>query len=309
MRQKLVYFLITLFAISLLTVSYFSYRKSDTYNLKQAQKIIKENAFKSSSVNWEHEFLVSERILEAENDETAFHNSLNHLLKSLKDNHSGIIADKKTHHSKSKKFTDFYIENGTPVVVINNWSGTDIKTAQMEIKNNVTKAVTNSKCGLIIDISKNYGGNVWPMANGISALISEGVIGSFVDSSGKVQEIINSKGAIYLNNMSSQFKEDNAYVMYDKKVAVITGRRTASSGEILSVFMRGQPNVKFFGEATMGVPTSNRVYKLPNHVRFALTTAVTRDRANNIYSKSISPDVETNEPIKLAQEWMNTNCR
>lgn len=307
-RQKLAFVLITLIVVTLIASFYMLYRKSDTYNLKKAQSIIKENAFNSNSVNWEYEFLVSERILEATNDENSFHNSLNHLLKSLKDNHSRVLVDKKNHNSKSKKLTDFYIENGTPVVVVNNWSGTDIKAAQMEIKKNVTKAVTSSKCGIIIDISKNYGGNVWPMANGISALISEGVVGSFVNSNGKIQEIINSKGAITIKGMRSLFNEDISYVMYDKKVAVITGRRTASSGEILSVFMRGQPNVKFFGEATMGVPTSNSIYKLPNNVRFALTTAVTRDRDNNIYSKSISPDVITKEPIKLSVEWINQNC-
>lgn len=308
-RQKVIYILVTLLIISLAASFYFLYQKSDRYNLKYAQTVIKENAFNSSNVDWEKEFLISESILTSEKHENSFHNSLSHLLKSLKDNHSRVISDKKTHKSNVKSFTDYYSKNETPVVVINNWSGTDVEGAYLKIKENITKAVTSSKCGIIVDISKNYGGNVWPMANGISALISEGVIGSFVDSNGKVQEITNSKGVIKIRGMYSPFREDHSHVMYDKKVAVVSGRRTASSGEILSIFMRGQPNVKFFGEPTMGVPTSNRVFKLPNNVRFALTTAVTRDRNNVIYSKSISPDVVTKEPIKLSLEWINESCQ
>lgn len=309
MRQKAIYTVVTLIIISLAASFYFIYRKSDNYNLKRAQTIIKENAFYSSRVDWEKEFFISKNILMSDDTENSFHNSLSHLLKALKDNHSKVISQKNMHKSDANSFTDYYTQNNIPVVVINNWSGKDQLSADSKIKENVNKAVTSSQCGIVIDISKNYGGNVWPMANGISTLISEGVIGSFVDSTGKVVEIINSKGVIKIKGMFTPFKEQHGYVVYNKKVAVVTGRHTASSGEILSILMRGQPNVKFFGEPTMGVPTSNRVFTLPNNVRFALTTAVTRDRNNVIYSKSISPDVVTKEPIRLALEWINEDCQ
>lgn len=308
MRRRTMYSLITLIIISLAVSFYLIYRQSDHYNLKHAQTIIKEHALYSNQVDWEKEFFISETILTSDDEEDAFRNSLSHLLKALKDNHSNVIADKNMRKSGSQSFTDYYSQDAIPVVVINNWNGQGQLSASAKIKENVNKAVAAGQCGIVIDISKNYGGNVWPMANGISSLISEGLIGSFVNSKGKVAEITNTNGVIKSKGMQTLFKEQQGHVIYDKKIAVVTGRRTASSGEILSIFMRGQPNIKFFGEPTMGVPTSNRVFTLPNKVKFALTTAVTRDRHNRVYSTSISPDVVTKQPIRLAAEWINQNC-
>lgn len=45
-------------------------------------------------------------------------------------------------------------------------------------------------------------------------------------------------------------------------VAVLTGSRTASSGEVVAIAFRGRPRTRSFGEPTVELSTANRTFLL-----------------------------------------------
>ena len=58
------------------------------------------------------------------------------------------------------------LQPGRPArLVINAWSGgsEDVVNATQVVRSELNKALSGSKCGLVIDVSANHGGNMWPM--------------------------------------------------------------------------------------------------------------------------------------------------
>jgi carboxyl-terminal processing protease len=71
---------------------------------------------------------------------------------------------------------------------------------------------------------------------------------------------------------------------------VITGPRTVSSGEAVTVAFRGRPRTRSFGQPTGGLSTSNSGFQLPDGATLLLTTAVFADRNGQRYGAAIEPD-------------------
>ncbi|MFJ8555082.1 S41 family peptidase [Streptomyces sp. NPDC093676] len=97
--------------------------------------------------------------------------------------------------------------------------------------------------------------------------------------------------------------------------AVLTGKRTASSGEAVVVAFRGRPQTRFFGEQTSGVPTGNEMYRLSDGAMLVLTEVKDADRTGRAYDAPIPPDVEIvkdprpvarnqDEVLQAAQSWL-----
>jgi C-terminal processing protease CtpA/Prc len=71
---------------------------------------------------------------------------------------------------------------------------------------------------------------------------------------------------------------------------VLTGPRTASSGEFVTIAFRGRPRTRSFGLPTAGLSTSNSTFPLPDGSMILLTTAVGADRTGTRYGTEIEPD-------------------
>jgi carboxyl-terminal processing protease len=167
--------------------------------------------------------------------------------------------------------------------------------------------------GWILDLRENTGGNCWPMLAGIGPLLGEGINGYFQTEA--------DSAAWFYKNGSSGIGEAALVTVQRKpyelkkknpRVAVLTGPRTGSSGEVVTVAFRKRPNTKSFGTATAGLSTGNQNYLLPGGSFVFLCTSVYADREGEPYGKVIIPDIVV-EPagkegadlvLKAAMDWL-----
>jgi hypothetical protein len=149
----------------------------------------------------------------------------------------------------------------------------------------------------VIDLRANTGGNCWPMLAGLGPLLGEGVCGYFVFPDGKRPWVYRNGAA--MNNASVIAKTTNeGYRLQTpvKKIAVLIGPKTSSSGEIVALAFKGKDNVSFFGEPSAGFTTANTTYKLFDRSLLVLSVCKEADRHGNICEGKIMPD----EPVSIA---------
>ena len=93
-------------------------------------------------------------------------------------------------------------------------------------------------------------------------------------------------------------------------VAVLTGRSTISSGEIVAVAFRGQALTRSFGQPTKGLSTANEGFELSDGAELALTVSIYVDRTGQRYGAASMPDVMVaGQPEALctaASAWLQT---
>lgn len=170
-------------------------------------------------------------------------------------------------------------------------------------------------CGWIVDLRLNHGGNMWPMLAAAGPLLGEGLLGSFIFRDGEVWEWSFADGNIVVDGSVVVSTESAPSFDDQPPVAVLTGGRTSSSGEAVTVAFRGAPGARSFGEATHGVPTSNRTVPLPDGAFMQLTVARFADRTGRAYDGPLEPDEfvplqwelfsTVHDPVfQAAEEWL-----
>lgn len=151
-------------------------------------------------------------------------------------------------------------------------------------------------CGWIVDLRQNTGGNMWPMLAGLGPLLGEGELGFFVNPGGGRTAWGYADGASRMNgNALVQVSEPYELGFDQPPVAVLTGPRTASSGEAIVTAFRGRPETRSFGAGTAGLSTSNASIRLSDGAMILLTTSVFADRTGETYGGVIEPDEPINE--------------
>ena len=162
--------------------------------------------------------------------------------------------------------------------------------------------------GWIVDLRLNGGGNMFPMLAGIGPILGEGTAGYFFDHErGFFLEFGYRYGAALAGATAvTEVVPPYELLRPGPRVAVITSRRTASSGEAIAVAFRGRPNTRFFGSPTCGVPTSNQGFRLSDGGVLLLTTALDADRMRRIYNEPLVPDEITSdeESAPRAVAWI-----
>lgn len=151
-------------------------------------------------------------------------------------------------------------------------------------------------CGYVVDLRGNGGGNMWPMLAGIGPLVGEGRCGAFVAPGGETTHWRYDAGAARIEG-APESSEDVTSVADPvalaepaPAVAVLTGRRTASSGEAIVTAFRARPRTRSFGSPTAGMSTANDTITLCDGSMLALTVSTFADRAGTIYGGPIAPD-------------------
>jgi C-terminal processing protease CtpA/Prc len=153
-------------------------------------------------------------------------------------------------------------------------------------------------CGWILDVRDNNGGSLWPMLAGIGPLLGEGDAGAAIYPDGRRVRTWYRDGQAGFGDFTQLRVAGEVYEMRaaTPPVAILTGRETASSGELIAMAFRGRVNTRSFGQATRGVSSGNRTFALSDGAELILTVATTGDRAGNVYSGAIEPD----EPLEEA---------
>ena len=203
------------------------------------------------------------------------------------------------------------LQPGRPArLIINAWSGgnEDVGSATQIVRSELNKALSGSKCGLVIDVSANHGGNMWPMMGGIAPLYDDGVLETFESVTGERQVVNVKEGVLRMNESPFPRAELNPVPTLPKRIALIIDSRTASSGEILVLAFKGQKNVRSFGQPTAGATSANKSIRLSNGGLLALTTARILDRTGTAHVGPVLPDVATEQAPHAASEWVAKGC-
>ncbi|HJZ76591.1 MAG TPA: S41 family peptidase [Vicinamibacterales bacterium] len=149
--------------------------------------------------------------------------------------------------------------------------------------------IASVSCGWVVDLRKDTGGNMWPMLAGLKPFLGTVGLGTFESAEGS--------SAPWIAGQGVDIEPPPALAVLESSwVAVLTGPRTASSGEAVAIAFRGRPRTRSFGQPTAGLSTANGTFPLPDGAMILLTTAVDADRTGRRYGDKIAPD----EPVDAA---------
>jgi carboxyl-terminal processing protease len=183
----------------------------------------------------------------------------------------------------------------------------DIEKESKKIRESIITLYKQKVDKWIIDLRYNTGGNMNPMMAGIAPLVGNGTVGSTVNFKNEKLfdwEIKNSN-FIYMGFQAITLPE-NPQFKKDPKIAVLTSRWTASSGELVATSLKGRPNTKFFGETTGGYTTNDGWEVINEEVILVISTGVYSDRNGKIYEVNIPVDTEI--PFEITKDKEKDNC-
>jgi len=169
----------------------------------------------------------------------------------------------------------------------------------------------------VLDLRTNTGGNCWPMLVGIGPLLGEGVCGYFIEPNGENGVPWSYEAGTSFMGSGPQLSLSEGREPYKllhprPSIAVLTGPRTMSSGEVVTVAFRGKANARSFGQPTGGYSTTNTNFNMPDGAVVVLTVSVYADRNKVVFGDRIRPDVEVEESkqegedpvLAKAMEWL-----
>ncbi|MDJ0644105.1 MAG: S41 family peptidase [Erythrobacter sp.] len=169
---------------------------------------------------------------------------------------------------------------------------------------------TGASCGWIIDLRKNYGGNMWPMLNGLDPLLGNGPFGYFVGQTGRSAWVRTQTGISPVDGETASlaipsFALGNA----DRPIAVLIGGKTTSSGEMVAVALIGAPNSRSFGQPTANFTTAVVPYELSDGAILGVTTSRIAFASGEIVEGAIQPDVAAEDDAQdQAAQWLQEQC-
>lgn len=281
-------------------------------------RLAKQHGYYAARVDWPQIETEAQRLLTSRGEPAA----IRFVLEALGDRHSSYIPPTgetpDTVKNSTQKSEKLLSETrtpvaGIPVIRILAWSGTSQQAmvAARSLREQLNSALSVPRCGIILDFSNNRGGNMWPTLVGLSPLLTEGLLGSFKSAQGETRLIENRQHNIFYrgesHNLNSAIAEQPKYSA--RRIAIIVGPFSASSGEIVPILLQGQQNVRVFGQPTAGMATANTSFALPNSGRVNITTALTVDRHGKIFETRLVPDEETLRPLETAANWVVRQCQ
>ena len=164
--------------------------------------------------------------------------------------------------------------------------------------------------GWIIDLSRNTGGNMFPMISGASSFFEDDeILGYFIDPEGNhIQWGVN-EGSSYLKDKHNLMTTVSKYPLKnpDAKLAIIVGGETASSGEGTAISFIGKENARLFGERSCGLSTGNEQFQLSDGSLLFITAYTMANRKLEAYGEDIPLDEEfdNEEAMKTrVYEWL-----
>lgn len=171
-------------------------------------------------------------------------------------------------------------------------------------------------CRWVVDLRGNTGGNMWPMVAAVGPILGEDTIGYFVDADSVTSSWYYEGGRSGIDD-DAIVEVDAPYLRGARvpNVAVLTDRRTASSGEAVAIAFRHRDGARSFGEPTWGVSTANAAFPLSDGSVIFLTVATMADRSGTVYGEELWPDalvdggtktrdIRTDRVLRTAVAWL-----
>ena len=183
----------------------------------------------------------------------------------------------------------------------------------VELQRRVRDADSSPRCGWIVDLRNNSGGNMWPMLLGVEPLLR--IPGAGIQVVGMLRGVgpnvpwESHDGTLMVKGRPMLGFGQAGYRLREPgvPVAVLLGERTASSGEATALAFRGRPDSRSFGAPTAGFATSNSSIRLPDGTLFLLTDTLMADRNGVGDGGPIVPDQVTEgdaATLAAAGRWL-----
>lgn len=272
--------------------------------LAPALAIIRENALNAGNVDWpmQQQRLLTPALKELPAAEA--YSRIREVLDALADRHSFLQRPHEASTYRDTAIATRAIESrqlhDIGYVLVPGLRGTHARDGEAfatQLCEQVAARAPSSTRGWIVDLREDTGGNMWPMLNGLHALLGADEAGAFRNREGVT------------TRWRSRPSKACAVDLSQSPVAVLLGPKTASAGEALAVAFRARPGTRFFCLPTAGRATSNRAYPLPDGGALRLTTAVVLDRSGDAYPQGITPEhrvAADQDAIDVAAAWLRS---
>jgi len=218
--------------------------------------------------------------------------AIDDMLRKLRDRHSFLLRPERLNAVFENKATDD-VDIATRdfgdafLVTVPTFVGTQAERERAYAEK-LHSALSGHKprCGWIVDLRNNEGGNMFAMLAGLAPLLGTEGLGSFAYRSRQAawatRDIFERTGL--------QRETLESPDLRTAPVAVLTGGRTMSSGEAVVIAFHGRARTRSFGASTAGKTSGNEGVKLSDGSMLLLATALMADRAGTVYEGPITPD-------------------
>lgn len=294
--------------------------------LHEAISKTREIALNADKVDWEKTQRLAMRMAAGAISSQDAYPAVSFVLSQLGDRHSHLIPPTDATRRRAETRVDNFLIASERLdrfgyLSIPGFAGLNQKRATAfvdDIRQRISTLASGDTCGWIIDLRTNTGGNMWPMIAGLAPLIGEGLAGFFESPKAKNEWRVGSNGDAMIGQSRTSGSSPASFIDGGKaSVAVLTGPRTASSGEAVAVAFRGRPNTRTFGSPTAGLSTANTTVAMSDGAVLAIMVSVYVDRTGAKYGGKLIPDeaVEgsakhpSEDPVvKAATKWLSSGA-
>ena len=169
---------------------------------------------------------------------------------------------------------------------------------------------SSARCGWVVDLRQNAGGNMWPMLNGLDPLLGPGPFGYFVGVEGRVawargENEISSGTGSEIDMGEPQYALANA----DAPVAILFGPRTSSTGEMVAIALTGREHSRSFGAKSANYTTAVRPFELSDGAILGVTSSKVAYRDGTMIEGALVPEVTVDgDALDPALAWLGSEC-
>lgn len=294
-------------------VLFFHSCNSEKRYIENALDIMEKHSINTETIDWDKVRTDAHKQVKTTKITSESHAIITETLRYLKDGHSFLMTQStynamRTIEKSLPEIESENINNEIGYIKVPGFLGTSkmAKNYAIELQSHIKRLDRTNLKGWIVDLSENNGGNMWPMLLGLAPILEDGICGFFTDNKENYNPWRFENGKVFIGN-NTIMEIENPYLIknMDKKVAVLIGKATASSGEATAVSFIGREDTRFFGLETAGLTTGNATFELKDGARLFLTTTIFADRNRKKYGATIKPDYATFHAKKKAIEWIN----
>ncbi|MEO1653949.1 MAG: S41 family peptidase [Bacteroidota bacterium] len=150
---------------------------------------------------------------------------------------------------------------------------------------------------------------MFPMLAALYHLLGDGTTYTVLNKEGKIKEkYILDKGFLPDPDSGGARIKPSQDPVPDIPVALITGKLSASSGELIALGFRGRKNTIIIGEKSYGLTSGNSLTVLPFDCKLTLTSGYLADREGT-YTVQVIPDIEIIKEANLVDLKQDRNVQ
>lgn len=173
----------------------------------------------------------------------------------------------------------------------------------------IVEHADQATCGWVIDLSRNSGGNMWPMLASLTPLLPDGQVMQFIDRDGNRSTARVSGNSVFLDDQLMATADGVDSELPSRPVAIVQSNRTASSAEAVLLSFLDRQDVRTFGSATAGLATGNVAKTLPDGSVLVVTSSYMATNSGQVFKGPIPPTTPAPEnPVQEATDWLQSSC-